>query len=58
MARHGARAQRDLFAATAPPGRLPPEARRALVALLETLPREAAAGETTDREGRDEQDHG
>ena len=58
MARHGTRAQRNLFAATPPPCRLPAEVRRALMALLEALLREAAAAEQTMvREVRDEQGH-
>ena len=58
MARHGLRAQRDLFAAVQAAQRLTPETRRALLALLEALLREVAAdGTATAREGGDEQDH-
>jgi hypothetical protein len=56
MAGHGLRAQRELFTAVTPSHRLPPEVRCALLTLLETLLREAA-GEATDQEGSDEQDH-
>jgi hypothetical protein len=58
MARHGLRAQRDLFAVVQTAQRLTPETRRALLVLLEALLREVAAGgATTAREGGDEQDH-
>ena len=57
MARHEQRAQRDLFTAVRPPGRLPPEVRQALLALLEAMLREVARGNTADREVGDEQDH-
>ena len=58
MARHGLRAQRDLFAAVQAARRLAPETHRALLALLEALLREVAAdGAMTAREGVDEQDH-
>jgi hypothetical protein len=58
MARHGLRAQRDLFAAMQTAQRLTPETRQALLALLEALLREVAAeGATTAREGGDEQGH-
>ena len=57
MARHGLRAQRDLFAAVQAAQRLTPEARRALLALLDALLREVAAdGATTARGGGGEQD--
>jgi hypothetical protein len=58
MARHGPRAQRDLFAAVQTAQRLPPETRQALLVQLERLLREVmAAGATATREGGDEQDH-
>jgi hypothetical protein len=57
MARHGLRAQRDLFAVVQATNCLPPETRQALLVLLETLLREAAAGGSMEREGGDEQDH-
>ena len=58
MARHGLRAQRDLFAAVQTAQRLTSETRQALLVLLEALLREVTAeGTTTAREGGDEQDH-
>ena len=58
MARHGLRAQRDLFAVVQTAQRLTPETHRALLALPEALLREVAAdGATTAREGGGEQDH-
>lgn len=56
MARHGLRAQRDLFAAVQSAERLTPETRQALLALLEALLREVVADQPTVREGGDEQD--
>ena len=57
MARHGTHTQRDLFAAARTPESLPPEARQALLALLETLLLETTAPVMSAQEGRDEQDH-
>ena len=57
MAVHEQRVQRDLFTASGPPSRLPPEVGRALVALLEALLREVAGDETADRGAGGEQDH-
>ena len=56
MARHGWGAQRELFAAAPAAGRLTPELRQALLALLETLLREVATGTSADRVGGNEQD--
>lgn len=53
MGRHEADARRDLFAAVR--DELPPEVRRRLLPLLETLLREAAGPER--KEAGDEQDH-
>jgi hypothetical protein len=57
MARHGHRAQRDLFTAAQLPSRFPPEVRQALLALLEALLREVTSNEMAGREAGDEQDH-
>jgi hypothetical protein len=57
MARHGHRAQRDLFIATQLPSRFPPEVRQALLVLLEALLRRVTSNETAGREAGDEQDH-
>jgi hypothetical protein len=58
MARHGPRAQRDLFTAVQTAQRLPPETHQALVVLLERLLREVmAAGAPATQEGGDEQGH-
>ena len=58
MARHGPRAQRDLFAVVQTAQRLTPETRHVLLVLLEALLREVEAdGPTAAREGGDEQDH-
>jgi len=57
MARHGLRAQWDLFAVMQATSRLAPETRQALLVLLEKLLREVVAVGSVDRESGDEQDH-
>ena len=57
MARHEHRAQRDLFTAAGSPSRFPPEAREALLVLLEALLREVTSNGMAGREAGDEQDH-
>ena len=57
MARHGASAQRDLFAPAMPVSDLPPAARGMLLALLEALLMEVTTTGAATREGSDEQDH-
>lgn len=57
MARHGLRAQRDLFAVVQATSHLTPETRQALLVLLEKLLREVGAVGSVDRESGDEQDH-
>ena len=58
MARHGVRAQRDLFALARATSSLPAAVRQDLLGLLEALLLEVTTSEAAAQEAGDEQDHG